>query len=208
MERPLLEFNGMWEYDKFWVVLITVLALVVAGVICYLLYTFQWEVDERAVIFSADGTPHCPYCYRIVRPHQDVCPYKHEEPEEGDCGHRFRWVSRETVCWFCGGTGHCPECRGTGLIFTYEYKPQPVNPCKTCEEGVYGYAGRGKCPVCGGLGWIEHGNSIIPTPNITRRKHLENRVRVLAEEEEARRLAAEGEGAEEEGGEEESEPEE
>jgi len=157
----------VWEYDKR---VIIACILITAGAIIgipILLYEFKWEVNERGVIFSQDGVPHCPYCYRVVAPHLGYC---------FNCKYHFRWRNYEQVCWACKGTGRCALCGGKGnLIFSVAEGASSVR-CPHCwsEERNLGY-----CPECHGTGWLSYGNAPIPIPSLTRKRV--NDLRVVAQ---------------------------
>jgi hypothetical protein len=106
------------------VIIVIVVGCLIAG-IPILAYSMKFEVDEDAVWFSRDGVPHCPYCFRIVKPFVGYC---------SDCGRSFRWMDRQVVCWACGGRKLCDYCLGA-QVWKYDL------PCFNC-------GGKGFCPFC------------------------------------------------------------
>lgn len=179
----------MWEYDKQFIIASVLIALGVTVAIPIFLYEFKWEVDERGVIFSVDGIPHCPYCYRVVPPHLGYCY---------NCKRHFRWRNYEQVCWSCRGTGECSLCEGKGyLLFSVEGEGlSSRQPCPHCtkDQRSLGY-----CPECKGTGWLVYGNAPIPIPSLTRKRV--NDLRVVAQPKLSILPVEEETAVEEEGGE-------
>ena len=152
----------MWEYDKRFILISVLLTFGVMIAIPILLYEFKWEVDERGVIFSQDGVPHCPYCYRVVAPHLGYCY---------NCKRHFRWRNYEQVCWFCHGSGVCPLCHGKGnLVFPVEARGAGLSSTVVCIHCYKDGRGLGYCPECHGTGWLSYGNAPIPLPSLTRKR--------------------------------------
>ena len=114
----------MENSKKATIIIVIIIGCVIIG-IPILAYSMKFEIDERAVWFSNDGVPHCPYCYRIVKPFQGYCI---------DCNRSFRWMDRHTVCWACGGRKVCRYCLGAKYL-------QFDIPCPDCK-------GTGWCPYC------------------------------------------------------------
>jgi hypothetical protein len=90
-----------------------------------LAYSMKFEVDEEAVVFSRDGVPHCPYCYKIVKPFEGYC---------SDCRRSFRWMDGHAVCWACDGRKLCKYCLGAKY---WKYDTE----CFNCGA-------TGSCPYC------------------------------------------------------------
>ncbi|MCX7702661.1 MAG: hypothetical protein N2234_00960 [Planctomycetota bacterium] len=154
-----------WEYERKFI-LITL--LITAGILIgipILLYEFKFEVDERAVIFSVNGVPHCPYCYRVVEPHIGYCR---------QCKKRHRWVDGEVKCWYCYGRKLCPECNGTAqkiynISERYDchgcygvfYEPQPPTSSGEPRPPKAKWMSFGRCPHCSDSGWVIWGCSNV-----------------------------------------------
>jgi hypothetical protein len=114
----------MENSKKATIIIVIIVGCVIVG-IPILAYSMKFEVDEGAVWFSNEGVPHCPYCYRIVKPFLGYC---------SDCGRSFRWMDRHTVCWACDGAKLCRYCLGAKYL-KYDI------PCPDCGE-------TGFCPYC------------------------------------------------------------
>ena len=56
--------------------------------------------EDKPVVYSPEGVPHCPYCSTIVKPFTDYC---------FDCKKNFAWSDGLTECWDCRGTGDRKE---------------------------------------------------------------------------------------------------
>jgi len=155
-----------WEYEtKFIIIVLAITAGVLIG-IPILAYKLKFEVDERAVIFSVQGTPHCPYCYRIVEPHIGYCR---------QCQRRHRWMDGEVKCWYCYGRKLCPICNGSGnQVYTdeelphacygcygVEYIPRPPTASGEPRPPKEVWRSEGYCPHCNDRGYVFWGCSNI-----------------------------------------------
>jgi len=164
METKAMIEAVRWEYERKFVLIAIVIAAAVLIAIPVLAYQFKFEVDERAVVFSINGIPHCPYCYRVVEPNVGYCR---------QCKHRHRWVDGETKCWYCYGRKTCPHCDGTGQqlygldrydcygCFGVIYEPQPPSPSGEARPPKAKWQILGTCPHCNDSGWVIWGGSVI-----------------------------------------------
>jgi hypothetical protein len=162
-------------FEKYKLVLITVGCCLLAAIIICLFFAFG-PGDQKPVVFSGYGVPHCPYCYNIVVPYSDYC---------WTCNRNFRWTNDMVRCPMCKGSGKCGECIGFGGVVNYtegvlvkgettvdengkviigeaapqsampiKDKPATFSPCWQC-------AGSTICPWCGGEGIRRFGNGPI-----------------------------------------------
>ena len=101
------------------------------------------NVIEDTVVFTVEGTPHCPFCNAIVERYSNYCP---------TCKESFRWVSKKVPCWRCGGRKTCPVCKGSG---TGEHSRW----CYFCYDPKVD-RGTGYCQECDDDGFVTYGESI------------------------------------------------
>lgn len=153
-----------WEYEGKFIIIILAITIGVLIGIPILAYELKFEVDERPVIFSVNGVPYCPYCYRIVEPHVGYCR---------QCQRRHRWVDAEVKCWYCFGRKLCDVCEGSGNV-TYmhgelplacygchsvEYIPQPPTASGEPRPPKARWSSEGYCPHCNERGYVIWGAS-------------------------------------------------
>ncbi len=169
-------------FDKYKMSIVAVAGCILIAVVICLLFALG-PGQQKTVVFSGHGVPHCPYCGQVVRPFTDFC---------SNCGRSFRWTNTFVKCPVCDGSGRCPECLGIGYTDRYTEGIVVHGRWSTDSEGVRHYhppsppsvtprkdktvtfgkcwfcGGKGKCPRCKGEGWIRVGDG--PVEYFDRRK--------------------------------------
>ena len=120
----------MMEHSKKAVIIIVILIFATIISIPVVAYNMKFEVDEKAVEFSVEGIPHCPYCFKIVEPFTGYCL---------SCERHFRWIDRQVACWQCAGQKTCQVCKGS-KYYPFYYLPG--------QEQCYNCRATGECPFC------------------------------------------------------------